>query len=308
MSLHPEKTKFTIFHSNPNAIPWDDINLYFDENNLNTHGYNPNLKKRISYVNHESETPAIKFLGVFFDPALNFKYHTKKLTEKLARALYLLRQCKKILPEDALKTLYYSIFHCHLIYGILIYSCTNFTNLNSIIVKQKMAIRAITNSRYNAHTGPLFKRLNIVPLESLIKFFGIKFMYMYKANLVPRSFRNMWITRGELNNGNIILRNSSDFDIPRSRLSLVKRLPYCNLPDLWNKFSSLAQERIKQIQSVNLFSNRLKKYLVSEIEIICNRTTVLHVILVNNVHFSLILFFFCILIYTIRFSKILKKK
>jgi hypothetical protein len=33
MSLHPNKTKFTVFHHNPNSIPWDDIKIVFDDNN-----------------------------------------------------------------------------------------------------------------------------------------------------------------------------------------------------------------------------------------------------------------------------------
>ena len=134
-----------------------------------------------------------------------------------------------------------------------------------------MALRAITNSRYNAHTGPLFQRLNIVPVESLIKFFSLKFMYMYKANLVPRSFRNMWLSRGELNNRNLTLRNRAEFDIPRARLNLVKRLPLCNLPDIWNKFNEQVHERLKQSRSLIIFSSKLKKYLVSKLEINCNR-------------------------------------
>ena len=75
MVLHPNKTKFTIFHAKPNTIPWDDIHIFIDENEPDSLNQDPSFKKSLSYINHKSDVPAIKFLGVYFDPALNFKYH-----------------------------------------------------------------------------------------------------------------------------------------------------------------------------------------------------------------------------------------
>jgi hypothetical protein len=271
MSLHPDKTKFTIFHTNPSGIEWDNINLTIDENNVSSNAPNPDLIKPIAYINHESDIPAIKFLGVFFDPSLTFRYHIRKLNEKISRALYILRQCKKILTEKALKTLYYSIFHCHLIYAILIYTSAHTSYLKPIIIKQKMAIRAITNSRYNAHTGPIFKRLNILPFQLLAQYFQLKFMFEFKNNLSPRSFANIWKTRGQLNNGNIFLRNNQVFHVPLARLCLLKRLPYCSLPDAWNKFTGNEQEVVKQATSRQQFSKRLKKHLICTVSVTCNR-------------------------------------
>ena len=100
-----------------------------------------------------------------------------------------------MLTEKALISLYYSTFHCHLIYGILIYSCAYQTNLNSLIIKQKKAIRCITNSMYNVHTGPLLKKLKILPFESLKLFLRLKFMFNYGIRLKFISYTNSY-TRG----------------------------------------------------------------------------------------------------------------
>ena len=125
------------FVLNNNLIPWNDINLYIDNNEPNTLTPDPNLIKKIDYVNHKISTPAIKFLGMHLDPALNFKFHINEVSKKLSKSLFCLRRCKNLLTEKALKSLYYSTFHSHLIYGIQIYSCANQTNLNPIILKQK---------------------------------------------------------------------------------------------------------------------------------------------------------------------------
>ena len=50
-------------------------------------------------------------------------------------------------------------------------SCANQTNLHKLFLKQKQAIRTISNANY---TAPLFKQLNVLPLESLQLYYSIK--------------------------------------------------------------------------------------------------------------------------------------
>ena len=91
----------------------------------------------------------------------------KHTNPKLSKALFLLRRAKNILNLDYLKSLYFSSFHLHLVYGILVYSSAVPSVLNSLISKQKMAI-SFTNSKYNAHTAPLFKKEKILPCDLLV--------------------------------------------------------------------------------------------------------------------------------------------
>ena len=91
-------------------------------------------------VDVNSLTPAIRFLGVFFDPNLNFKYHVDLIISKVSRALNILRTVKNVLTEKALKSLYYSLIHCHLIYAMPIWSTCNQQLKKDLFVKQKMAI------------------------------------------------------------------------------------------------------------------------------------------------------------------------
>jgi len=48
-------------------------------------------------------------------------------------------------------------------------SGTTAKNRTKIQKIQKKAMRIMTNSSYNAHTNPLFKKHNILPYELLIK-------------------------------------------------------------------------------------------------------------------------------------------
>ncbi len=98
----------------------NNVQIFIDNNDIPpTHAdYNVNLVNPITYVSDSSETPAIKFLGVYIDRNLNFKYHTRQILNKISKAMYFIRSAKNFLTLPALKSLYYSLIHCHLIYAL----------------------------------------------------------------------------------------------------------------------------------------------------------------------------------------------
>ena len=56
-------------------------------------------------------------------------------------------------------------------YGVLAWGYEN-----DIIVKlQKSALRAVTSSRCNAHTGPLFIKMNLLKVKDIHKLSQLKF-------------------------------------------------------------------------------------------------------------------------------------
>ena len=88
MSLNPDKTKIMIFNKNENTIDWNALNIKLNFNNENE--FDPEKIKILNYVNSSSNIPAIKFLGVFIDPSLNFKYHVEHLRKKISSSLFLI--------------------------------------------------------------------------------------------------------------------------------------------------------------------------------------------------------------------------
>jgi hypothetical protein len=122
----------------------------------------------IERILNNSETKAVRFLGVYFDSNLNFDSHIKIVLSKLSKALYILRASKNLLTKNALKTVYYSLFHCHILYCLTIWTCTIMNLLINITLMQKAAIRIISDVIHNAHTEPLFKANDILPFKGLI--------------------------------------------------------------------------------------------------------------------------------------------
>ena len=140
-------------------------------------------------------------MGVFFDPNLNFKHHISTLSNKLSKALYALRSVKKTLNQKSLLLIHNSIFHCHLLYAIQIWSCSKSGPINEIFKMQKKAIRIVASASYNSHTEPLFKRLQVLPLPDLISYKKIQFMQRFKQKFLPSSFEETWVFNGIRNIG-----------------------------------------------------------------------------------------------------------
>ena len=269
LSLHPLKTKFVIF-SNSTVVRQMDLSLVI---NFNNHDEDDQLKiSRVERILHNSEFPAVRFLGVYFDPLLNFNSHIKIITSKLSRALYMLRTSKNFLTIKARKVIYYSLFHCHLIYCLPIWSCSTTNNIKGIITMQKKAIRIVSGSSYNAHTEPIFKELRILPLSKLILYFNLQLMQKFKQGFLPCSFNSVWsLNSVRLNaTSEISLRNQEQLDIPFVRLASSEKMPLVNLPRTWEKFSD---ESIKILRNCSEFNLKLKKHLLDELSeaVQCNR-------------------------------------
>ena len=130
-----------------------------------------------------------------------------------------------------------------------------------------MAIRILANKTYNAHTEPLFKILEILPLNDLINFFKLKFFHSYVFNTIPTAFASTWITTLEQrhNDGQLNLlynlRNNDDYFIPFVRTIFLSRFPLYSLPDLWNNLPHV----LKDIPSKKHFSISLKKHYLSKL-------------------------------------------
>jgi hypothetical protein len=264
LSLHPDKTKY-LFISHSNANLSQDHQIFINNNNLpNT---DPTLIFPLSRVTEKDKIPAIKYLGIYFDENLNFKYQITQLSNKLSNALYILRRVKNFIPSHSLKTLYYSLFHSHLLYGIEIWSCAPPSAIKPLITKQKSAIRLISNAAYNAHTEPLFKLHSILPLSDLIISSNLKFFHSYVYNYIPTAFAGLWPTTIEQRFANAQaelvynLRNSDDFFVPPSRTVTLSRYPLFNLPQLWNNNSPT----LKSVSSKPLFTSHLKQHQLAKL-------------------------------------------
>ena len=130
---------------------------------------------------------------------------------------------------SCLLTLYYAMVHSHLSYCATIYGSATKIRLQKLFLKQKQAMRIISNANFRANTAPLFRRHKVLPLYELVTFSNLKFMHKFYFNNLPFSFHQMWQTNRE-RNPNVILRNADSLYVPAHQFVTLKRLPLFNFP------------------------------------------------------------------------------
>ena len=80
----------------------------------------------------------------------------------------------------------------YLCYCVGVWGSTYPSDLKRVVTLQKRAIRIISKSKFDARTGPLFKELKMLKLDSIIRFHICKLMFLYRRGLLPESFDNMF--------------------------------------------------------------------------------------------------------------------
>ena len=264
LSLNPDKTKYIIM-SNSNFVHRGKYSIFINDNNNNYHC--EKYIKELSRITPDDKIPAIKYLGVYIDPKLKFDYHLTQISNKISKAIYSLRRSKHLLNSKSLLTLYYSLVHCHLNYANEVWSCVPHSSLNTLVKKQKMALRIITNSKSNAHTEPLFKKHHVLPLIDLIFLNKTTFIQSSLVKTSPIILQNRWMTNDEARVGTG-LRSDADVYVPFARTDAISRLPYYSFPKLIN----VVPREIRMLTTTK-FKQRLKTHVMNKLstEIICNR-------------------------------------
>ena len=114
-----------------------------------------------------------------------WKPHIDTIANKVTKFSGVLNRLKRYLPGYILRTLYCSMVQSRLTYCIL--ACG--FNYQRLIKIQKRFMRIITLSKYNAHTGPIFKSLDLLNMKGLFDLSCLKFVYKIKKLSLPNYFR-----------------------------------------------------------------------------------------------------------------------
>ena len=149
------------------------------------------------------------------------------------------------------------MIHSHLTYSLLVwgYNCKRIEKL------QKRIIRIISLSKYNAHTEPLFKSLNILKFHDMLKLNTLKFYYKYNQGILPQYFYSFnFETITSIHSYNT--RQSSQLHIERTRTHYTDNIIIIYLPLLINSTPSILINKI-YTHSPQGFTANAKRYLFS---------------------------------------------
>ena len=262
LAVNINKTKYMIFRMRGKQIDINNANVEYNENEPGVR-FDPNLVTSLERYHDQHENTdcrAYKLLGVYLDEHLSFNKHTSHLTNKLTRSLYCIKKAKNVLSIKGMKTLYSSLVHSHLTYCPIIMNCISAANRQKIIKVQKKAVRIMTNSKYNEHTAPIFKKYNILPYDKIIKQAKLLFMHSIEYKYAPHSFDNTW-KKNDQRAATQALRDDDKYHLPHARTETFKKIPLYSLPEEWNKHNDM------RYQSNRItFKWALRAQLLDEIE------------------------------------------
>ena len=153
--------------------------------------------------------------------------------------------------------LYFCLVNSQISYGLLSWGiqCKRLEKL------QKRIIRIITCSKYNAHTDPLFKRVNVLKINDVFKLNALKFYYKYTNNELPSYFGRFQLTR-QGSGHPYDTRHGDQIRTTRTRINFVDHCLRNHLPSLINSTPPNIMSKITT-HSLHGFSIYLKKVTIS---------------------------------------------
>jgi hypothetical protein len=199
LTLNKQKTNFILYEPTGKRGKNPDFQLQLNNTPL----------QRISANN------CTKLLGIHFDDKCSYKTHIKKVIQKIKSACYALNCTKNILRKKERLCVYRSLIESHLRYGIIFWGPkTTKEEAKTILKLQKRALRNVELTRYNAHTGPIFYKHNLLKFADLMKWEQIMWTYKCVMGIYPDH-----ITRplmADLSTTDITLRSQSSRALPRN--------------------------------------------------------------------------------------------
>ena len=203
------------------------------------------------------------FLGIILDKDIHWKPHIENVACKVAKYCGVLSKLKNFLPLNILGTLYYGIIHPHLNNRLLIWGF----QCNRIVKLQKRARRTITRSKYNAHTSPWSKHMEILSVNYMLHQKALTFHYKYVNKNLPYYFDSFNITtQGSLHNYNT--RQRDNVRLNRTRIKLTDKCLRNYLPEKLNSVPNIVSSKI-YTHGLHGFSSAVQRFILANYSTEC---------------------------------------
>lgn len=204
------------------------------------------------------------FLGIIIDHRLTWKPHIDNIAKKISKTCCILSRLKHYLPKSCLKIIYNSLIGSHLNYGLL---CWGFQP-RQLVKLQKKAIRHVSKRKYNAHSEPLFKILNVLTIQDMLKRKTYNFYFRLLHKSLPQYFQETFslVRQQDIHTHNT--RNQLALLIPRVSHRFAEHCIRFYLPNLLNENETCILDKVNT-HSQNGFSMYIKIYLIKCYQMHC---------------------------------------
>ena len=234
LSLNLSKTSYMLFRNRPPDV---DFNVFIEHERIN-------------------RVHVTKFLGIYIDDKLNWKYHINTVRSKLSRVAAIIYRASCLINQDGIYMLYCSLFLPYINYCSEIWGNTYCTNVECITVLQKRVVRLVCGARRLDHTNPLFKQLGILKFVDLVKFKTSIIMFKAYHNILPDSLQKMFTLRVQIYYDT---RQTCTFTVHRAHTNVKSMcISICGVK-LWNSLHT----DLTNSRSLQVFKKMYKLHIIS---------------------------------------------
>ena len=214
LSLNLSKTQYIVFTTSPQV-----------------RGIDFNFKIGDALITRVNKT---KFLGVYIDDQLRWGCHIDHVSSKIRKSLGVLKKAGRLLSDDTLKTLYYTMVYPYFSYCNIVWGRASATLLKRLVSLQKRAIRIIAHEPSLAHTHDLFIKYKIIKFEYLYTYLLSIFIFKYVNRMFPPSFtENINVNVNSTSVSTSTRRTTAS--IPLCRTNIRKTTIIYQIPKLCNE-------------------------------------------------------------------------
>ena len=163
-----------------------------------------------------------KFLGIWLDDKLSWNCHLSKLSAKIKRNIYLMRNHRNILDCHTLKMIYLAQIQSHINYGLVLWGgMASSENLNKIRMTLNKCMKIL---KPNIEIDKIYDELKLLKLDQLIELEYNKLAYKISKCLLPKKM--LEIINCDQNNQS--LQKQHNYNTRK------KAMP--NMPRSWTKY------------------------------------------------------------------------
>ena len=108
-----------------------------------------------------------------------------------------------------------------------------------------------SNSLFQSHTSPIFKKLNLSKLKDIVELYTIVFMHQYYNNLLPKAFNEFFSLVKHRHQYNTRLATKTTYYLPLIRTNFGMHNIRFYGPKFWNSID-------KELKSFSTFSIKSK--------------------------------------------------
>ena len=201
----------------------------------------------------------VKFLGVFIDKNLTWKYHIDYIASKINRAVGIISRLRHSLPLNTLLQIYRSLIFPYTYYGIATRGQAALGYLKKVFTLQKRVLRLMFFAGNRYHAIPLFVSANVLPLNMLYLETICSLMHDISTNSAPQNICDLFTCSSDVHTYNTRFSDASNFYFNKSRLRIQLNSLAIFGAKLWN----CLKPELRKLRKKKPFKNKIHQFLLA---------------------------------------------